>query len=71
MNGKRCAILLGVRAFAVGDDDVDEEEVFVSPRGAPCAWRIRIFGSHSEAKRELTKWLPAWPDAKIVEERDL
>ena len=34
-------------------------------------WIIRIYGSHSEAKRELEKWLPEWPDAKIVDEVDL
>lgn len=67
MNGKRCAI------FLVNDpvtaDDI--RSTYVSPHGGlTCHWP-RIFGSHSEAKRELTKWLPAWPDAKIVDEAEL
>jgi hypothetical protein len=33
---------------------------------------IRIFGSHSEAKRELRNyWLDAYPDAKVVDETEI
>ena len=71
MNGKRCAIFLGT--FNCGPPHAQYDvTLYVS------VWRTehnkefaRIFGSHSEAKRELKKWLPAWPGAKIVEERDL
>lgn len=73
MNGKRCAI-------RIARDEFNCEDLFVSTFGGcvvlgefsgGLAKYLRIFGSHSEAKRELEKWLPAWPDAKIVDEGDL
>lgn len=71
MNGKRCAIRLGKAADSWYNYD---DWCYVKRRGPEptiITSRACIFGSHSEAKRELKKWLPAWPDAKIVEEMDL
>lgn len=73
MNDKRCAIFLGDIGFATTNLDIDYEDVYVSKRNEITAITSlrRIFGSHSEAKRELEKWLPEWSDAKIVEESEL
>lgn len=68
MNGKRCAILLELSEF--GPVYVDKYRSSQGTKINVRRWAC-IFGSHSEAKRELAKWLPAWPNAKIVNEEDL
>ena len=68
MNGIRCAISLELSEFG---------PVYVSKYLERTGTNVnvkrhaRIFGSHSEAKRELEKWLPEWPDARIVDEVEL
>lgn len=71
MNGKRCAIYLGTLTSG-GPEYPRYTNYFASTwNDAHYSTFARIFGSHSEAKRELVKWLPSWPDATIVEEMDL
>jgi hypothetical protein len=73
MNGIRCAIRLHIGKGTCG------MPTFIRYRKS-CMFKLntthvpqnaRIFGSHSEAKRELAKWLPEWPDARIVDEVEL
>jgi hypothetical protein len=68
MNGKRCAILV---TEATNQDECDGYASKLPVKLTMLTDYIRIFGSHSEAKRELTKWLPEWPDARIVDEEEL
>lgn len=70
MNGKRCAIFLGIIKLGGPVYPIDTNYFVSSRYGITCYWP-RIYGSHSEAKRELKKWLQEWPNAKIVEEGDL
>lgn len=73
MNGKRCAIHLGMRCVYEGRflNLGYNYRVTITGHATGSGGIRRIFGSHSEAKRELVKWLPSWPDATIVEEMDL
>jgi hypothetical protein len=72
VNGKRCAIRLGEMEIPRVQPAPFMVTKYIAPWGTTstkdCA---RIFGSHSEAKRELAKWLPGWPNAKIVDEVEL
>lgn len=67
MNGIRCAIRFSVDEYGgVFVPYVDKKWFYPWPQ---C---IRIFGSHSEAKRELRNyWLDAYPDAKMVDETEI
>jgi hypothetical protein len=64
VNGIRCAILLEETRNRWGD-------FYVSHWGATCGAPARVFGSHSEAKKQLPKWVKQWPEAQIVDEVDL
>lgn len=77
MNGIRCAISLGfdkydrplyVRTGAQWRGT----GVGANRHGKPVRYFLaRIFGSHSEAKRELRHWRDDYPDARIVDEVEL
>ena len=72
MNGIRCAISLDEVIVTTMDGDKRNIGAFVSYwNTAHHKSFTRIFGSHSEAKRELEKWLPEWTDARIVDEVEL
>lgn len=63
MNGIRCAIFLLTDGY--------RRPIFVGDGVPEYFMRARIFGSHSEAKRELRHWTDSYPDARIVDEVDL
>jgi hypothetical protein len=69
MNGKRCAIWLSLSIH--GPLYVAKYNAVNCTTNVNIHRHVRLFGSHSEAKRELAKWLPEWPDAKIVDEVEL
>lgn len=73
MNGKRCAVLLGDRCVFEGKviNLGYDYSVTVTGHAAGVVQIRRIFGSHSEAKRELPKWRDEWPHARIVDEGEL
>lgn len=71
MNGIRCAISLEETEEV--DDGINLER-WLTKWGARYLLfprLIRIFGSHSEAKRELKHWIDEYPDARIIDEGDL
>lgn len=74
MNGIRCTILLdsgehnGVPWYRYQAWYGRKSFTHIEPFNP--SWR-RIFGSHSEAKRELKHWTDSYPDARIVDEVDL
>jgi hypothetical protein len=66
--GVRCAIMLHA------SHEQDACDVYVSMftgKETILERYIRAYGSRSEAKRELAKWLLKWPGVKIVDEVDL
>jgi len=77
MNGIRCAISLGFDKhdrprYVRQGAQWGGSRIGFNRNGVPVRYFMaRIFGSHSEAKRELRHWRDAYPDARIVDEVEL